>query len=222
MKCGVIRLAPSMRQYKGRAISSAAMLRSAEGVIAAVKHALRHLYGAVLQPEGCGTPKSQRRSSAGQQDNGVLPERRPKAVQVERKQRLKHRYQAQQQAVPQIMDRKNDMEPALPVHSSFPPCVSLAERHSASALRIPGTNVVQPLEYRKNRQVPVMRCSGVCTMWQPARNRSGMRWLPGSDAAGRAEASDGCRPHARRTKPAAAPARRSTPQATAEIPPASA
>ena len=53
---------------------------SAEGVIAAVKHALRHLYGAVLQPEGCGTPKSQRRSSAGQQDNGVLPERRPKAV----------------------------------------------------------------------------------------------------------------------------------------------
>ena len=68
----------------------------------------------------------------------------------------------------------------MPVHSSFPPCVSLAERHSASALRIPGTNVVQPLEYRKNRQVPVMRCSGVCTMWQPARNRSGMRRVTGN------------------------------------------
>lgn len=71
------------------------------------------------------------------------------------------------------------MEPALPVHSSFP-----VRQLGGKALRVrlahTGTNAVQPLEYRKNRQVPVMRCSGVCTMWQPARNRSGMRRVTGN------------------------------------------
>lgn len=60
------------------------------------------------------------------------------------------------------------------------------------------------------------RLHDVAARKEPQRDGAALR-----ETVGRAEASDGCRPHARRTKPAAAPARRSTPQATAEIPPAS-